>query len=201
LSDFARRSSASAARSVFGGFVTLAAGTETTDFLAAAPLDGTDDWDVSLCVAVTTTAEKPIGSTAAMRLTASTSPYYGAWLDLAPALYSQVKDAVLRRDLEALGDAAERSSFAMHACAMACAPSVIYWRPTTVALIEQVRALRAKGTLAFATIDAGPHVKVLSASADAPRVVEAIGQVPGVSSTFVAKPGPAASVQLLRHGS
>jgi len=89
----------------------------------------------------------------------------------------------------------------MHACAMACAPAVVYWTPTTLALIEEVRTMRAKGTLAFATIDAGPHVKVLSAAADAPRVVEALRRVPGVKATIVAKPGPAASVQLLRRGS
>jgi diphosphomevalonate decarboxylase len=199
LSDLARRSSASAARSIFGGFAALPAGSATTEFLAAAPIADADHWDVSLCVAVTTTAEKSVGSTQGMGRSASTSPYYTAWLDLAPALYAQVEDAVLRRDLEALGDAAERSSFAMHACAIACAPSVIYWNPATIAVIEQVRALRAAGTLAFATIDAGPHVKVLSASADAPRIAQAIGQVPGISSCLVAKPGPAASVHLLRH--
>jgi diphosphomevalonate decarboxylase len=199
-SDLARRSSASAARSIFGGFVALAAGTDNTSFLAAEPIVGATDWDVALCVAVTTTAQKPVGSTAGMRLTASTSAYYGQWLSLAPALYAQAKQAVLCRDLEALGDAAEKSSFAMHACAMASVPAIIYWNPTTVAVIEQVRALRASGTLAFATIDAGPHVKVLSAAADAPRITEAISQVPGVTSTLVARPGPAASVQLLRRG-
>lgn len=201
LSDLARRSSASAARSIFGGFVTLGAATGGVDFLAAEPIGGSDDWDVSLCVAVTTTAEKPVGSTAGMRLTASTSPYYGSWLGLAPQLYAQAKDAVERRDLEALGEAAEKSSLAMHACAIAGVPSVLYWNPTTVALIETVRDLRARGTLAFATIDAGPHVKVISKSSDAPLVVETVGRVPGVIRTLVARPGPAASVQLLRSGS
>ena len=50
----------------------------------------------------------------------------------------------------------------MHASAMAAAPALIYFNPVTLAAIERVRLLRKSGTQAYVTIDAGPHVKVLS---------------------------------------
>ena len=50
---------------------------------------------------------------------------------------------------------------------MAADPAIIYWNRRTLAAIEAVRALRARGVAAYFTIDAGPHVKVLCATADA----------------------------------
>jgi len=59
LSALARRGSGSAARSIFGGFVEMAAGTRAdgTDAVAHT-IAGEDVWDVRLCVAITATGEK-----------------------------------------------------------------------------------------------------------------------------------------------
>jgi diphosphomevalonate decarboxylase len=193
VSDLARRSSVSAARSVYGGFVTLAAGTTDAEVLAAEPLADASDWPIAMCVAVTTLAKKDVGSTAGMAHTSATSPYYAAWLATAPVLFERVRTAVLTRDLEALGTSAEESAFAMHATALAAAPALIYFSPATVAAVLRVQKLRREGTLAFVTIDAGPHVKVLSHAADAPRVQAALQEVEGVRQVLVARPGPAAA--------
>jgi len=82
----------------------------------------------------------------------------------------------------------------MHAAAMAADPAIIYWNPATLAAIAAVRALRAAGTLAFFTIDAGPHVKVLCRAADADAVAIALRAAPGVSDCVIAAPGPGARV-------
>jgi diphosphomevalonate decarboxylase len=200
VSDLARRSSASAARSLFGGFVTLMAGPPGCEFLAAEPLTEAADWDVALCVAVAGLAAKEIGSTEAMERTASTSPYYASWVAHAPSIYERVRRAIITRDLEALGEATEESAFAMHACAMAATPSIVYWNATTLGAVHRVRALRQAGMLAYVTMDAGPHVKVLCRVADAARISEALREVPGVSDVVVARPGPSASVKLLARG-
>jgi diphosphomevalonate decarboxylase len=194
VSDLARQSSASAARSVFGGFATLAAGTPGTTFLAAEPMLDSGDWPVALSVCVTTSRAKEVPSTEGMGHTRATSPYYAAWLARAPILFERGRRAVLARDLEELGRAAEESAFAMHACAMASAPALFYFSPTTVAAIERVRRLRREGTLAYVTMDAGPHVKVLSYAGDAERVARAMGDVPGVERVLVARPGRGAEV-------
>jgi diphosphomevalonate decarboxylase len=82
----------------------------------------------------------------------------------------------------------------MHASAMAADPPILYWNAATVAAIGAVKALRDRGVAAFFTIDAGPHVKVLCAAADAERVAAALGETPGVLRTLIAAPGPGARV-------
>ena len=192
VSDLARRSSVSAARSVYGGFVTLAAAAPGAEFHAAEPLTDASDWPIALCVAVTTFAKKEVGSTDGMAHTRQTSPFYAAWVARAPELFERARRAVLAHDLEALGTCAEESAFAMHATALAARPALIYFSPTTLAAVHCVHELRRKGTLAFVTIDAGPHVKVLSHANDASRVEAALRDVPGVREVLLARPGPAA---------
>jgi diphosphomevalonate decarboxylase len=143
---------------------------------------------------VTTLAKKDVGSTEGMSHTRLASPFYSAWLARAPEIFERARRAVLSRDLEALGICAEESAFAMHATALAAAPALIYFSPSTLAAVLRVQKLRREGTLAFVTIDAGPHVKVLSDAGDVPRVRAALEEVEGVREVIIAKPGPAASV-------
>ena len=195
LSDQARRSSVSAARSIFGGFATLAAGVPGRDVLSAEPIEGSMDWKVAISVVVTTLAQKEIGSTEGMAHTSATSPYYRAWVDHAPRLFERARRAVAERNLETLGVVAEESAFAMHASAMAAAPALVYFKPVTLAAIERVRALRKAGTLAYVTMDAGPHVKVLSHAADAAAVSAALSEVGGVQKVLMARPGGPATAR------
>jgi diphosphomevalonate decarboxylase len=200
VSNLARQSSASAARSVFGGFVTLAAAKEGCEFLAAEPLAEAGDWNVALLVAVASRSAKEVGSTAGMQATAATSPYFASWVEAAPTIYERVKQAVLARDLEALGTAAEESAFAMHACALAARPAVLYWNATTLEVIQGVKELRKGGTLAYVTMDAGPHVKVLCSGAEVGSIAATLREVPGVHEVIVARSGGGASVKPLSQG-
>jgi diphosphomevalonate decarboxylase len=195
LSALARRGSGSAARSIFGGFVEMAPGTRADGSDAVAhSLADESHWDVRLCVAITAAGEKAIGSTAAMERTQRSSPYYAAWLASVPADLALARAAVAGRDLAALGAVAERSATRMHACALAADPHILYWNPATLAALATVKKLRARGTRAYFTIDAGPHVKVLCATADAPAVSAALAATPGVMQTLVLAPGPGARI-------
>ena len=171
LSKLARRASASAARSIFGGFVEL--GTE--DDAAAMPIE--TDIRMAVVVAAVTAAAKATGSTAGMDHCRATSPYYAAWVDDAPRVASEIRAALIAGDLERVGVAAEASALRMHACMMASSPALIYFQPGTLELLARVRALRADGVAAWATIDAGPHVKVICAPRDATRVSEKLAPV------------------------
>jgi diphosphomevalonate decarboxylase len=195
LSELARRGSGSAARSIFGGFVEMSAGTRSdgSDAVAHGLLDE-NAWNVRLCVAITAAGEKAIGSTAAMDRTAQTSPFYQGWLASVPIDLDEARAAIAARDLAALGAVAERSALRMHACAIAADPHILYWNPATVAAMSTVKQLRDGGTASYFTIDAGPHVKVLCGTADAPRIEAALAATPGVMRVLVLAPGQGAHI-------
>jgi diphosphomevalonate decarboxylase len=194
VSDLARRSSASAARSLYGGFVELPAGPpeETRDALPARPLAPPEHVDWRLVVAVAGEGAKAVGSTTGMDDTRRKSPYYAGWLDLAPRLHEDLKAALAAGDLQRFGERTEESAFAMHASAMGA--QVIYFSGVTLGVLAKVRELRKNGTAAFATMDAGPHVKVLCAAADAEGILASLRSIPGVTRTLVARPAEGARV-------
>ncbi len=188
VSAIARAASASAARSLFGGFVALEAHAESATRVATP-----EYWPLVMLVAVTSEVAKDIASTDGMTHTAASSPYYSSWVSDAPRLYSEVRQAVLGRDFERLAPAVEQSALMMHASMLAAAPALIYFRPATLAVIECVRALRKAGTAVCFTIDAGPHVKVLVEPDSAPAVQQALGAVPGVLRVLASGAGPDAT--------
>ena len=193
VSDLARRSSASAARSVYGGFVELDAGPEApkvSDLLAARPVAPRAHMPLAVLVCVTTEAAKKVSSTEGMQTTMARSPYARAWLEHAPRLHAELREALLAKDFERMGELAEGSAFAMHACALAA--GVTYWNAGTLAALETVRALRMGGTPAFATIDAGPHVKVLVRPENAADVRTAMQRTSGVQRVIDATVGEGA---------
>ncbi|MBX3181254.1 MAG: diphosphomevalonate decarboxylase [Polyangiaceae bacterium] len=189
LSALARQASASAARSVFGGWAELLTGCEH-----ASPIAPPEHLDVRMLVAVTRRGEKAIGSTEAMLHTAETSPYYDAWVSSAGALFTRGKSALLARDLPELGRAMEHSTLAMHASMLAADPGVLYFAPESLAVMHAVRELRGRGFSTFFTLDAGPHVKVLCPSVEAPAVAKELRALPAVLELLEAAPGPAAEL-------
>ncbi|EYF02779.1 diphosphomevalonate decarboxylase [Chondromyces apiculatus] len=189
VSDLARRTSVSAARSAYGGFVALRAGEPADEVLPATPIAPEDHWPLRVIIAVTAEGPKDVGSSEGMKHTVDTSPYFPAWVDDAPALYARIHAAVLARDIAALGAAAEASALRMHASAIAADPGLLYWTGPTVAVLTEVRRLRARGTPAFFTIDAGPHVKVFTLPEAEAEVTATLLQIPGVLRTISAKPG------------
>lgn len=193
LADLARRGSGSAARSIFGGWVELDAGTDelgrdTTTRQLAVP----SHWDLRCVVLATTRGAKQTNSTDGMNLTATTSPYYGAWVASVDADLDEARAAVFQRDFERLATVAERSCMRMHASAIAADPAILYWNAATVELIHRVRAHRAAGHPVFFTIDAGPHVKVLCPPDEVAAVRDLASDV--ITQLLVAAPGHGARV-------
>ncbi len=196
LSELARRGSGSAARSIYGGFVEMAAGqrADGSDAIAR-PIDDALDWDVRMVVAIVSGGvKKKVSSRDAMTHCADTSPLYRAWLDSVPPDIAAAREAIAQRDLDALGAIAEGSALAMHAAALASRPTVRYFRPETLAAMAAVEALRERGVPAYYTMDAGPHVKVLTDGTHASAVDSAMREVPGVTDVLVSGVGGAASV-------
>jgi diphosphomevalonate decarboxylase len=199
ISDLARRSSASAARSLFGGFVELDAGPLAptgSEELGARVVAPADYIDMAVLVCVTSEEQKSVGSTDGMKTTAEKSPFYAPWVAEAPKMQQQLKAALLRRDFDAMGELTEASTFAMHASAFAA--GVIYARGATLDVLAQVRQARRGGLGVYATMDAGPHVKVLVRGDDLTKAMDLFRQVPGVLRVITARPGPGARLEV--HG-
>ncbi len=197
LSRLSRLGSGSAARSIFGGFVRMDAGTRADgEDAVARPIDTAAlAARVRMIVAeVGGGAVKSHGSRDAMEHCAETSPLYAGWLAVVPRDLVAAEDALARDDLAALGEIAEANALAMHASAIAARPAIIYWQPATLAALAEVRALRAAGRAAWATMDAGPHVKVLTTSDDAVAVAQAMAAVAGVTAVTIAAAGGPAEI-------
>ncbi len=188
VSDLARSASASAARSVFGGYVELALGEAS-----ARPVAPASQLPLVVLVCVTAEGPKSVGSTDGMRRTMEKSPYARAWLEHAPRLHEELRQALLAGDFEGVGQRAEQSALAMHASAIAA--GIVYWNGGTLEALAAVRALREGGLPAYASIDAGPHVKVLVRPDDAARARTSLASAAGVKRVLEARPGEGARLE------
>lgn len=187
-SVLARQASASAARSIFGGFATL----EGPEWQAR-PLFEPLHWPLQVVVAVTDTASKSISSTTGMQRSAL-SPYFPGWVRSTHDDFVAACAAVAERDFEVLAELAEHSCLKMHGLMLSTRPSLLYWNPTTLACMETIRRLRTDGAEVFFTVDAGPQVKAVCLPGHRHAVHRALEQVPGVTRLIDAELGPGAWV-------
>jgi diphosphomevalonate decarboxylase len=189
-SEWARRASGSAARSMFGGFVAL----EGPEWRARPLLTG-QDWPLAVVIAVTDAASKSVSSSEGMRRSAATSPFYPAWVESTARDYRTALDHIAKRDFSALAEIAEHSCLKMHGLMLATRPGLVYWNAATTACIHRVRQLRDEGASVFFTIDAGPQLKAVCLPQHAERVAEALGNVRGVAEVLRAGLGGGAWVE------
>lgn len=189
LSELARIGSGSAARSIFGGWVAWHG-------RAATPVAPADHVPISVVVAVASTGPKHFNSRDAMNHTARTSPYYPAWVEQAHATFDDALAALRDGDRARLFHAMERSTWRMHASAMAADPPVFYWLPASVAALQEVQALRKSGVTCGATLDAGPNVKVFCDPGDAPEIAKRLSDVPGIATTITCSAGAGIQVNI-----
>lgn len=181
LSELARKGSGSAARSIFGGFVEMNKGTRDDGHDATAyQLVEKSYWDIRVLVLITSEQKKNISSTSGMALSHNTSPYYSAWVKSSVEDLQEMRNAIIDKDFEKVGDLSEFSCLKMHALALSSSPGLIYWNAATMELMHAIRSLREKGFQVYFTIDAGPQVKALCLPDQMSSIKSALSEVPGV---------------------
>jgi diphosphomevalonate decarboxylase len=192
----ARQGSGSAARSIFGGFVEMHAGTaaDGSDSFAE-PLLEAKEWPLEVVIAVTAKGEKETGSRSGMMRSATSSPYYGAWVSSQPPDLAAARSAIAARDFAPLAEVAEHNCLKMHAAALAALPPLVYWNGATVDCLHAVRRLRASGVPVFFTIDAGPQLKAVCAPGARAEVERTLRAVPGVLDILTSALGPGAELR------
>jgi diphosphomevalonate decarboxylase len=177
LASLAGRASGSAARSLLGGFVELE---NYADDITVTSLLSAADWPLEIVVAITAPGPKPVSSGDAMEISRRTSPFYDRWIEQQAGDLSEARAAIQQRDLQRLGAVAEHNCLKMHSVMWGSRPPMIYWNSATIACMQTIRELQAKGVAVFFTIDAGPQVKAICSAADAATVRAALTATAGV---------------------
>lgn len=188
LSSQSRKSSASAARSLFEGFAILEA-----DHDEAEAFFSVDHWDVAMVVAVIASGPKKVTSTGGMVHTKQTSPYYGSWKQSAPAIFESIRAGVRDKDFASVAEGMEHSTRLMHATMLTSLPPIIYFQGPTVELMHKIGERRIAGEPLAYTMDAGPNVKVFTTGEHIAAAVRLLEETPGVESTIICRPGPGAT--------
>ena len=188
LSILARNGSGSASRSIYGGFVEWIAGEDNKSSFAV-PIDERPDIDLSLLSVVINKDSKKISSTVGMERSVKSSPFYPNWVKLVASEIEEIKQAIAKKDVQKIGEISEHNAMSMHALTLSADPSFTYFEPETIQIIQIIQELRQKGIFAYATIDAGPNVKIICTKESLPKVQTYIEQQLSNVTTVVANIG------------
>ncbi|RUQ05822.1 diphosphomevalonate decarboxylase [Curtobacterium sp. HSID17257] len=186
LSRLARRGSGSATRSIPGGVAVWHAGDDQGSYAERVPAP-----PMAMVVVTISAGEKAIGSREAMRRTIATSPFYPAWVTSTTDTVGEVLDACAAGDFTRIGELTESNALRMHATIEGAFPPIRYLNARSVAVFDAVAELRAAGTEAYATADAGPNVVVLTKPEDRGTVASALA---GLGDVIESGTGPGARV-------
>jgi diphosphomevalonate decarboxylase len=186
LSRLARRGSGSASRSIPAGYCQWVTGNDETSI--AASIASPEYWDLRDVIVIASQAHKSIGSSDGHRL-AKTASLQAARVAGAETRLKTCREALLARDLSAMGPVIEEDAVMMHAVMMSSRPPLYYWNTVTMDLIQATQQWRAEGLPVYFTIDAGPNVHLICEAADAETVETEARKIPGVKNVLTSGPG------------
>ena len=185
VSTIARLGSASAARSVTGGFSILYAGLDDVDCRSARLESGLDEEPVIVVGLVPAYKQ-----TEAAHAEAEASHMFEARLAHVHGQLAEAKAALREGDFDRLFGLAEHDSLSLAATTMTGPAGWVYWRPATLAIFDAVRALREDGVPAYFSTDTGATVYVNTTAAHADAVEAAVADC-GVETHRWGVGGPA----------
>lgn len=169
LSEVTRKGSGSACRSLLGGFVAWEKEGPVYEVFSSRR-------DFVLISVIINKSEKNISSRVAMERTVQTSPIFSLWVSLANQDFLKMQKALKNGDIQLIGELTERSARLMHSSMLASSPPILYLKEESLKVWELVESLRTKGVYAYATMDAGPNVKILSLENDLSQVEFALNK-------------------------
>ena len=196
VSRIARLGSGSACRSIYPGFVEWMKGeaddgNDSFGTMIATP----EHWPLDVLVVVVDDGPKKVSSTSGMQSSAVSSAFYDAWVTAGEADLEGARKAVLAKDFDALAMLTESSTLKMHATMMTGAPSLLYWRPGTIQVLECVEEMKREHIPCFFTMDAGPNVKLFFPPGESQKHVERLEALDEVKTVLVSSVGPGATLQ------
>lgn len=189
VSRLARRGSGSATRSVFGGLVEWHKGYDDESSFAE-PVAENVDFGLEMIAILLDTSVKKVSSRFGMQNVVETSPYYPAWQDVVAHDMQAIKAAILKKDINLIGQIAEENAMRMHALTLSAQPSFTYFNAASLTAMELVHDLRYQGVNCYYTLDAGPNVKVIYHHNDRAAILATLGAKFGAKNLVVSLPGP-----------
>lgn len=161
LSMLSRFGSGSATRSFWSGFVRWDKGaSEDGNDSHARPIP-VDLPSFRIGIVTVDSGPKSQTSTDGMIHTVTTSPLYNPWPDQAEEDCNAIEHHLMQGDFAAVGALAEANALAMHATMMAARPPLCYLQSQSWHILHRLWVARRDGLQAFATMDAGPNVKLI----------------------------------------
>lgn len=129
--------------------------------------------EVYMAILVVNAFEKKIGSTEAMKSSVHTCPHYLDFVKQSHQDAVMFQQALMNRDLQAVGLLAEQNALAMHQVINSSIPPVHYLTEESYRIIHLIQEARnLKLFEGYCTMDAGPNVKVLMTVQDKSKFEE-----------------------------
>ena len=161
LSLLARIGSGSASRSIYNGFVKWNMGKSHDGFDSYSELIDLKWYELRIGILKVDETEKKISSREAMKKCVATSKKYQAWPKQAEEDFHNIYNAIFEKNFLLLGQIAEANALRMHETIRDTVPSIDFFTNETYELLEKIKKIRKNGIEVFATIDAGPNIKIL----------------------------------------
>ena len=179
--------SASAARSIYGGFVELKTG-NSHDESYAIQIGDEKHWDLVDIVAIVS-QEKKKTSTSQGHAAVDSSPYYKMRLIEMQPRIKTTREAIRKKNIRKLGAATEEDTISLHIVMMTSKPPAYYWEPGTIAVMKSVIDCREQeGLQSYFSIDAGANVHVICEKKDEKEIEKKLKKIPLVKSTIYNEP-------------
>jgi diphosphomevalonate decarboxylase len=192
LSMISRRGSGSSCRSIFGGYVEWIKADEGESY--AKQLADENWFEICDLVVVLKAPERKINTRDAMKQSMETSPFFESRLNMIDLALADIRKAIKEKDFTLLGRTTERDCLSMHLVAMTSNPSLIFWTPQTLKLMNGIVELREEKIEAYYTIDTGANMHILTLPEYETEVIKRIKEIDNIEQIITNKPGPGARV-------
>ncbi|MBN1287444.1 MAG: hypothetical protein JXB47_18730 [Anaerolineae bacterium] len=188
LTALARLGAGPACQSVPGGFVEWHHGDshETSYAESIAPAE---HWPLVDLIAIVSGMGQLTDTLEHDQRLAPTSPLYAMRTQSAEARLAECRQAIQNRDFDHLADIVEMDSRLVRAVTLTSEPPLYYWAPSTLTIIDRVRAWRMAGLQVAYCVAPGPNAHCICTPEDADLVETQLQSVPGILDIKRAKVG------------
>lgn len=190
LSILSRLGSGSACRSIPDGFVEWKEG-DSSETSYAVSLYSPDYWDIVDIVAIVSNEKKEVSSSEGQKL-AQTSPFFLTRLNGIDEKIKLCKKYLKEKNFAAFGELIEVEALELHSIYLTSVPPLIYLRPQTLRIMQEVKKWREAGLPVYFTLNTGQDLHIICQKSDQAKTQELLDQIPEVKQIIINHPSKGA---------